>query len=557
MARVIVPILLTLVQCDQVSLFGTVQGKGMALTEGGKLHPDAVALEELLVPPAHKEWNQDGDWFRHEDGINFLRGPIKSAVEDYGEMPATPRLMILGTDNRDMDGEDYWSLASLWNHAYCRRHGYIFRMIVPELPPRPWTLDWKYQKLRDCKLAEGTNPVPGPGNCTYNNGWTKAKMLIRTMEEYPSIEYFIFLDSDAVISPWYFDQPLLSYLKHLGEQHKFDMKRTPIMLNQDAYAAWCHDSVSEGFHCINAGTMVIRQDSRSREFLSEWFNTGVRDYDDTRRRRPWKWGPKPEERTPMFSGNPYRRAWLGDQMLLTVLATEKPWDQLTIYEPFPEYPINWTITDSVQRKSKALEIGHTSGPSSGMISTGMPYWTRFFPQNYNPLIERFARKEGDPDTGNPDYMSEGCQAALKYDHYGKTQHEAYKEIFGMCPIRAPRPHAYCLSHLPYANCFIQHFCEGAAQKKLMTKLLLIKLGDILSCEVVKLLMSEVAGPFRIASTECTYFCPRISGAAEDVREVTSAFCTNEPKLESVKSRTRKLMLLLKHIHKDYVEVIKW
>jgi hypothetical protein len=190
-------------------------------------------------------------------------------------------------------------------------------------------------------------------------------------------------------------------------------------------------------------------------------------------------------------------------MLLAVLATEKPWDQLVIYEPFPEYDVgldrgkgNWTITDSVRKKS---DVG-LGPPGSGTVSTGMPYWHRFFPQNHGPLIERFARKEGEPDTGNPDLTSKGCQAALNFDHSkAASDHAAFKEIFQMCPIRPPRPHAYCLSHLPYANCFIQHFCEGAFQKELMTKLLILKLGDILSCEVVKMLLKGNAGRFGVKS----------------------------------------------------------
>jgi hypothetical protein len=521
-------------------------------------HPDSTSLEELLEEPVD-DWNSSQmksdyfPWFRHEEGISFLRAPIKSKADDYLPDATKPKLLILGTDNRKMNGEDYWSMASLWNHMYAKRHGYLFRMIVPELPPRPWTLDWKYEKLEHCKLGASSNPVPGPGNCTLNNGWTKAKMMLRTMEEYPSIEYFLFLDSDAVISPWYFDEPLTGYIDHLADIHKFDMKNTPVLLNQDAYAAWCEESVSEGHKCINAGTMLFRQDHRAHEFLKAWFKTGVRDYDDQRRRLPFKRGTK---KTPMFSGNRYRKSWLGDQMLLVVLATEKPWDQLVIYEPFPEYDAidsiegianykntpglideHWTTTYSVRKKA---DVG-LGLPGSGTVSTGMPFWHRFFAQNHGPLIERFARKEGGDDTGNPDLLSEGCQAALKFDQskagLAVDDHAAYKEIFRMCPIRPPQPHAYCLSHLPYANCFIQHFCEGPEQKEMMTKLLILKLGDILSCEVVKMLLEKNTGA--------------------DAATAVAAFCAPQPTLESVESRTRKLLLLLDLVHNEYVQVIKW
>jgi hypothetical protein len=304
-----------IVQANDDATFGMVQGKSHIISDARDNvmhHPDSTQLEELLEEPVVKSFTEEGHWYRHEDGISFLRAPINSKAGDYLPDATKPKLLILGTDNRKMNGKDYWSFASLWNHLYAKRHGYLFRMIVPELPPRPWTLDWKYEKLADCKIPASANPVPGPGNCTLNNGWTKAKMMLRTMEEYPSVEYFMFLDSDAVISPWYFDEPLTDYIDHLADIHKFDMKDTPVLLNQDAYAAWCETSVAgEGHRCINAGTMLFRQDQRSREFLADWFETGVRDYDDLRRRRPWKHGT---EKTSMFSGNDYRKMWLGDQV---------------------------------------------------------------------------------------------------------------------------------------------------------------------------------------------------------------------------------------------------
>ena len=82
-------------------------------------------------------------------------------------------------------------------------------------------------------------------------------------------------------------------------------------------------------------------------------------------------------------------------MLLVVLATEKPWDQLVIYEPFPEYDAidsiegianykntpglideHWTTTYSVRKKA---DVG-LGLPGSGTVSTGMPFWHRFFAQ---------------------------------------------------------------------------------------------------------------------------------------------------------------------------------
>lgn len=69
---------------------------------------------------------------------------------------------------------NYWLAAAQWNNAYCKLHGHQFLY---------YTLE------EECHYKE--EPLA--------SAWCKVKAMINAMEDFPDIQLFMYMDSDAVI----------------------------------------------------------------------------------------------------------------------------------------------------------------------------------------------------------------------------------------------------------------------------------------------------------------------------------------------------------------------
>ena len=88
---------------------------------------------------------------------------------------------LLQFDSRKPD--DYWLVSALWNKQYCDRHGHVFI----------------YYASRDGCHHDGER-LAAP--------WCKVRSMINANLEYPSVQFFIYMDSDAVVDVKFRDAPL-------------------------------------------------------------------------------------------------------------------------------------------------------------------------------------------------------------------------------------------------------------------------------------------------------------------------------------------------------------
>ncbi|RYH20153.1 hypothetical protein EON65_24415 [archaeon] len=79
---------------------------------------------------------------------------------------------IMQFDSRPL--KNYWRAAAHWNHAYCKSHGHKFLF---------------YTSTESCHY--GKEPLA--------DAWCKVKAMINAMDDYPSVQVFVYMDSDAVI----------------------------------------------------------------------------------------------------------------------------------------------------------------------------------------------------------------------------------------------------------------------------------------------------------------------------------------------------------------------
>lgn len=90
-------------------------------------------------------------------------------------------IAVVQFDSRPLD--NYWLAAAKWNHAYCEKHGHLFLY---------------YQSDEDCHY--GTEKLA--------SAWCKVKAMINAQEDYPGVQVFLYMDSDAVVDRRFADESL-------------------------------------------------------------------------------------------------------------------------------------------------------------------------------------------------------------------------------------------------------------------------------------------------------------------------------------------------------------
>eukprot|EP01031_Cornospumella_fuschlensis_P043387 gene43387-53044_t len=174
---------------------------------------------------------------------------------------------IMQFDSRPL--KNYWRASAQWNHAYCKSHGHKFLY---------------YTSTESCHY--GQEPLA--------DAWCKVKAMINAMDDYPSLQFFVYMDSDAVIDRQFSKLPLNTMLGIMQDRLQWDPIAKPLVFNQDGPCMWCNLIVKVGYHmCLNAGTVVWYRSQRSRELLWQWWNSTMDSYDTNpikrRFRIKWPW----------------------------------------------------------------------------------------------------------------------------------------------------------------------------------------------------------------------------------------------------------------------------
>lgn len=136
---------------------------------------------------------------------------------------------IMQYDSRPL--RDYWQASAEWNKKYCDKHGHVFIY---------------YASKEGCHYHDEKLATP----------WCKVKAMLDANMDFPSVKFFIYMDSDAVIDKNFEDMPLTAMIRTMQTKLDWDPEQKPIVFNQDGTCWWCNLVKERGYNmCLNAGTL--------------------------------------------------------------------------------------------------------------------------------------------------------------------------------------------------------------------------------------------------------------------------------------------------------------
>jgi hypothetical protein len=153
------------------------------------------------------------------------------------------------------------NVGSTWNHLYSKQHGHEYILY-----------HWGNQTTgcrsnNDQKLAEA---------------WCKIRAMQEVQNMFPDVEYFLYLDTDAVVDPKFFDEPLNNLLYNMTTQWSlnWDIDEKPFTLNMEGPSYWCRRVSDANFtNCINTGTVLWKRSPYSSKILQQWWQSADDSYE--------------------------------------------------------------------------------------------------------------------------------------------------------------------------------------------------------------------------------------------------------------------------------------
>lgn len=182
---------------------------------------------------------------------------------------------------------DYWQSSAMWNEYYCRRHGHTFI----------------YYSLRERGVC-----MHDPSGERLADPWCKVKAMLQANSDFPDVQLFIYLDSDAVIDKRYENSSLVSLVSIMQDKLSWDLNARPMVFNQDGPCWWCKLVNSVGYKvCLNAGTVLWHRHPRSLDVLRDWWAAAMDEQlegNPLRRRFRLKWPWEQDRQMAVYNRTP-------------------------------------------------------------------------------------------------------------------------------------------------------------------------------------------------------------------------------------------------------------
>jgi hypothetical protein len=119
--------------------------------------------------------------------------------------------------------------------------------------------------------------------------------MLQAQEDHADARFFLYMDSDAVISKHFVHLSLLDLVKNFRSWLNWTMEKQPIIFNQDGPSWWC-DLVSNTTNytwCLNSGTVFWHRSPRATAVLEEWWKSSAETYETNtlkfKFRTEWPW----------------------------------------------------------------------------------------------------------------------------------------------------------------------------------------------------------------------------------------------------------------------------
>jgi hypothetical protein len=169
------------------------------------------------------------------------------------------------------------NIGSIWNHLYSKQHGHEYILY-----------HWGNQ-TKGCRSNK---------NQTLAEAWCKIRAMQEVQNMFPKADYFLYLDTDAVVDPKFFDEPLNNLLYNMTTQWSlnWDIDKKPFTLNMEGPSYWCRRVSDANFtNCINTGTVLWKRSPYSSSILEQWWQSADDSYEinnplgyEFRTETPWE-----------------------------------------------------------------------------------------------------------------------------------------------------------------------------------------------------------------------------------------------------------------------------
>jgi hypothetical protein len=205
----------------------------------------------------HTPWQAQGR------STGFEEQDSRTVVHEAGEsekLPPSPqqRYAIIQFDSRKNENGTYWHTSSKYNAAYCHRHGHVYKYYT--LPADDKT----------CMSFDGTVDLAHP--------WCKVKTMLRAHDDLPGVDYFLYMDSDAIVSFQFGDLPLNALFANMTQKLNWNVLEKPVVFNQDGKCWWCNVVLKNSSYtkaCLNTGTVAWYRSDRAKQVLQKWWESAM------------------------------------------------------------------------------------------------------------------------------------------------------------------------------------------------------------------------------------------------------------------------------------------
>ena len=204
---------------------------------------------------------------------NRREGFVRRDLSPSDSSTASSLYAIVQFDSRPTNNDTYWNTAALWNWLYAQRHGHQYVM---------YTL-----KDSSCLSHDGQHVLANP--------WCKVKTMLQVQEDLKTADFFLYLDSDAVISKQFANQSMSELQSTMKHWLNWNLEEKPIVFNQDGPCWWCDTVKSKTNYtsCLNAGTVFWHRSQRATAVLKRWWESSTDPYEgnplEFRFRDDWPW----------------------------------------------------------------------------------------------------------------------------------------------------------------------------------------------------------------------------------------------------------------------------
>jgi hypothetical protein len=237
-----------------------------------QMHAIAVSPALLWEDPGEqqtKDQDQHHTWQEARGRSGFEEGSRSRSVHEAGECkklpsPQSQRYAIIQFDSRKNENGTYWHASSKYNAAYCQRHGHVYKYYT--LPSA---------KNKTCMSFDGTVNLAHP--------WCKVKTMLRAQDDFPDVDYFLYLDTDAIVSFQFADLPLDALVANLTQKLNWNVLEKPVVFNQDGACWWCKKVLKNTTYtkaCLNTGTVAWYRSDRAKQVLQKWWESAMDSYSD-------------------------------------------------------------------------------------------------------------------------------------------------------------------------------------------------------------------------------------------------------------------------------------